>query len=138
MVHTLATVGAAVVGGVFFVFSVAVMPAFARLAPEHGVAVMQAVNVTIVRSPFIVVFLGTSVACVALVVLDPGAWVGVALYVVGGVGVTALANVPLNNRLVGVDPGSVGEFWGVYARRWTGWNHVRTVACIGAAVALSL
>jgi uncharacterized membrane protein len=142
--HALAVVGAvgaAVVGGVFLVFSVAVMPAFARLAPGHGVAVMQAVNVTIVRSPFPVVFLGTALACVARVVLapgDPAAWTGAALYVLGGFGVTVGANVPLNDRLVGVDPAAPGEFWDRYARRWTAWNHVRTGACVGAAVILSL
>ena len=41
---TTAGIGAAIVGGVFFVFSVAIMPAFARLAPEHGTAVMQAIT----------------------------------------------------------------------------------------------
>lgn len=134
-----AAVGAGIVGGVFFVFSVAVMPAFARLAPEHGVAVMQAVNVTIVRAPFMIVFVGTALACIAGVVLaptDPGAWIGAALYLLGGFGVTVLVNVPLNNRLTTVDPDAPGEFWTVYATRWTVGNHVRTVACIAAAIAL--
>jgi uncharacterized membrane protein len=133
-------IGAGVVGGVFFVFSVAIMPAFARLAPEHGVAVMQAINVTIVRAPFLIVFLGTAVACVVRVVLAPGdvaGWVGAALFVLGGFGVTMIFNVPLNNLLDAVDPAAPGDFWEVYASRWTAWNHVRTVACIGAAVALS-
>jgi uncharacterized membrane protein len=66
-----ATAVGAGLGRVFFVFSVAIMPAFARLPPVHGVAVMQAINVTIVRAPFLVVFVGTAVACVGQVVLAP-------------------------------------------------------------------
>jgi uncharacterized membrane protein len=130
--ETVAGIGAAIIGGVFLVFSVAIMPAFARLAPEHGTAVMQAINVTIVRSMFMVVAVGTVLAGIGAAVLDPTAWLGTALYLLGAVGVTAAFNVPLNNRLATADPG----YWAEYARRWTPWNHVRTVACIGAAVAL--
>ena len=45
--------------------------------PRHGVAVMQAINVTIVRAPFMLVFVGTALACVAQVVLAPTDVVGV-------------------------------------------------------------
>lgn len=138
-----AAVGSGLVGGVFFVFSVAIMPAFARLPERHGVAVMQTINVTIVRPPFIAVFIGTALLCVAQVVLAPTDVVGVAgaaLYVLGGFGVTVELNVPLNNRLTAVDPDDTGApdgFWSVYARRWTRWNHVRTAACIAAAALLA-
>ncbi len=134
-------VGSGLVAGVFFVFSVAVMPAFARLPPGHGVAVMQTVNVTIVRAPFLVVFVGTAVACVVQVVLAPGDLVGVlgaVLYVVGSFGVTMVFNVPLNNRLDRVDAGGDDPFWARYASRWTAWNHVRTLASTAAAVALTV
>ncbi|HZG90080.1 MAG TPA: anthrone oxygenase family protein [Pseudonocardia sp.] len=133
-------VGAGLVAGVFFVFSVAIMPAFARLPPVHGVAVMQAINVTIVRAPFLVVFVGTAVACVGQVVLAPGDLLGVlgaVLYVVGGFGVTMVFNVPLNNRLDRLDAGADDPFWARYAGRWTAWNHVRTLASAAAAVALA-
>jgi uncharacterized membrane protein len=136
-----AAVGSGLVGGVFLVFSASIMPAFARLDPTHGIAVMRAINTTIVRSPFIVVFLGTVAACVLQVVLEPAdvaGWVGAALYVVGGFGVTAAGNVPLNNRLDRTEPSDPSGFWAVYARRWTALNHVRTLACTGAAVALTL
>jgi uncharacterized membrane protein len=125
-------VGAAVIGGVFFVFSVAIMPALARLAPEHGAAVMQAINVVIVRSLFMVVAVGTLLACVAAAVFDPTAWIGTVLYLLGAVGVTAAFNVPLNNRLATAD----ADYWAEYARRWTPWNHLRMVTCIAASIAL--
>jgi uncharacterized membrane protein len=133
-----AAVGAGVIGGVFFVFSVAVMPAFARLPAGHGIAVMQAINVTIVRPPFLVVFVGTGIASVVQVVLAPGelaGWVGAALYVLGSIGVTAALNVPLNNRLMATAEDDPDGFWPTYASRWALWNHVRTIAGIGAAAA---
>ena len=135
-----AAVGSGLVGGVFFVFSVAIMPAFARLPARHGVAAMQTINVTIVRAPFITAFIGTAVLCVAQVVLAPTDVLGVAgaaLYVVGGLGVTMGLNVPLNNRLTAVDADAPDGFWSVYARRWTVWNHVRTAACLAAAALLT-
>ncbi|MCO1660198.1 anthrone oxygenase family protein [Pseudonocardia humida] len=135
-----AAVGSGLVGGVFFAFSVAVMPAFARLPARHGVAGMQTINTTIVRAPFLIVFVGTVLACVARVVLAPTDVLGVAgaaLYVLGGFGVTMALNVPLNNRLAAVGTGDDDGFWSVYATRWTLWNHVRTVACTGAAALLT-
>lgn len=136
-----AAVGSGLVGGVFFVFSVAIMPAFARLPEQHGVAVLQMINVTITRAPFLLVFVGTVLACVAQVVLAPTDIVGVvgaALYVLGGFGVTLAFNVPLNIRLMAADPDARDGFWTGFAGRWTLWNHVRTVACIGAAVLLTV
>jgi uncharacterized membrane protein len=140
VVAVVAAVGSAVVGGMLGVFSVAIMPAFARLPAAHGIAGMQAINVTIVRAPFLLVFLGTVVACVARVVLAPAdlaGWVGAALYVLGGFGVTMAFNVPLNNRLTTIDIDDACGFWPVYARRWTRLNHVRSVACIAAAAVLA-
>jgi uncharacterized membrane protein len=47
-----------------------------------------------------------------------------------------LFNVPLNNALARVappDPDAVLR-WEEFARRWTAWNHVRTIAALAAAV----
>ena len=66
-----------------FAFSSFVMPALRRLPPAQGVAAMQSINVTAVRPPFMLVFGGTAVLSVALIVvalraLDepyaPGSW----------------------------------------------------------------
>ena len=140
-VSVAAAVGSGVVGGVLFVFSVAIMPAFARLPAAHGIAVMQQINVTIVRAPFLVFFVGTVLACVARVVLAPTDVLGVlgaALYVLGGFGLTAALNVPLNTRLMTIDTVDAGGFWPDYARRWTLYNHIRSAACIAAAVLLTV
>jgi len=59
------------------------------------------------------------------------------VYLVGVIGVTITRNVPLNDRLAAVDAsGPEGAaVWDDYLRRWTLWNHVRTV---GALVSFGL
>jgi uncharacterized membrane protein len=61
-----------------------------------------------------------------------------ALYLVGTIGVTMTANVPLNNRLASEDPQSTvgAERWSAYVGSWTAWNHVRCVTAVGAAALL--
>lgn len=133
LLGTLTAVGCALVGGVFFAFSGFVMPGLAR-APD-GARAMRAVNVAAVRPPLMVLLFGTAAACVAVLVVGPEALdrVGAALYLVGTVGVTVAANVPLNDALER-DPGT----WPRYLRLWTRWNTLRTAAATAAAVLLLL
>jgi len=43
-------------------------------------------------------------------------------------------NVPLNNAIDRADPGADNAaLWADYGARWTRWNHVRTLASLGAA-----
>ena len=63
---------------------------------------------------------------------------GAALYVFGCLGVTMVANVPLNNRLAKANPAEPEPLWNLYHTSWTRWNHVRTVASAAAAMAFSL
>jgi len=126
----LTAVGCALVGGVFFAFSGFVMPALARVT--DGAAAMRAVNVAAVRPPLMVLLFGTAAACVAVLVVG-GALdrVGAATYLLGTVGVTVVANVPLNDALER-DPST----WPRYLQVWTRWNTLRTVAAAAAAVLL--
>jgi len=57
------------------------------------------------------------------------ALLGGIVYVAGMLGVTMLFNVPLNNALASAG----SETWARYLSSWTRWNHVRTVASMGAA-----
>lgn len=41
-------IGSGLMAGTFFVFSIAVMKALARISPQAGIAAMQAINVVIV------------------------------------------------------------------------------------------
>jgi uncharacterized membrane protein len=135
------------VGGVFYAFSTFVMRAFARLPAAEGIRAMQSINVTVITPLFMLAFLGTGIACLAVAGLQPFAWesragllriAGCLLYVIGTIGVTMVCNVPRNNALDALDPASLGaaEAWSRYLAEWVLWNHVRTAAAILASVLL--
>jgi len=135
-------VAAALVGGIFFAFSSFVMAGLDRAGPEAGIRAMQQINITVINPLFFLFFLGTAaltaiVATMALLSASAGLPIafGAALYIVGCLGVTGTRNVPLNKGLEHVVPGTPkgNAFWMHYLGRWTFWNHVRTIACIGAA-----
>jgi uncharacterized membrane protein len=141
--------GCGLMAGVFFAFSAFVMKALARLPPAQGIAAMQSINVRAVTPWFMTAFFGTAALCVLLVIVavlrwsEPGAvWllVGSLLYLVGSIGVTMAFNVPRNNALAAVAPGSAegASLWARYVTDWTAWNHVRTGACLAAAAALAM
>ncbi|SDD65655.1 protein of unknown function [Actinokineospora iranica] len=49
--------------------------------------------------------------------------------------VTFARNVPWNNELDALAPESAAEYWRGYLRRWTAWNHMRTLAATAASAA---
>lgn len=142
----ISALGSAVIAGTFFAFSTFVMTALARRPPAEGIAAMQAINVDVVRSAFIVVFFATAIASATLALFalanwnDPRApfWLaGALLYVVGTFVLTILRNVPLNDALAATDPASTAGavVWARYLTNWTWWNHVRTAAALAATAA---
>lgn len=136
-------IGCGLIAGLYFAFSAFVMKALGRIETASGISAMNAINAVILRSPFMPLFFGTTLASLALVGIalfrwgEPGAAVMLAgglLYVVGMFVVTIVFNVPLNNALTAVDPGSPegAAIWSRYLREWTFWNTVRTAASIAA------
>jgi uncharacterized membrane protein len=132
--------GCGLLAGLYFAFSTFIMTALGRIDPAHGIAAMNAINATILRSPFLPVFLGTTLTSLVLAVIgvvrwgQPGATpmlVGGLLYVLGMFVVTMVFNVPLNNALA-ADP-SATPLWARYLKDWTFWNHVRTVSSLAAS-----
>ena len=102
-----AALGCGLVSGIFFAFSTFIMKALARLAPAHGIAAMQAINVDVLNRWFFTVFFGTALCCVALAVSSILGWhrtdavyllVGSVLYLVGTMLVTIIFNVPLTTN----------------------------------------
>ncbi|MEU9211432.1 anthrone oxygenase family protein [Streptomyces sp. NPDC048415] len=145
----LGVLGCGVMAGVFCAFSTFVMRGIAQLPPAQGVATMNAINVSAMRPPFMLVFLGSAGVCAVLAVVtfvllpDDGAvelLLGSALYLFGSFGVTVVANVPRNDALMKMDPGTpeAAVCWVSYVREWTKWNHVRAVAAAAAAVSYTL
>jgi uncharacterized membrane protein len=141
--------GCGLMAGVYFAFSSFVMASLARLAPAAGMAAMNAINLQIVRSLFMPLFLGTTLAAALLAGLAVLRWseAGTAAMLAGGLvycagmfAVTALWNVPLNDALAATDPASTEatSLWARYLRDWTYWNHIRTVASLASAVLFML
>jgi uncharacterized membrane protein len=144
-----AAVGSGLNAGVFFAFSIFVMPALARLQPPQGIAAMQSINITAINPLFMFALLGTALACLLLAVSVLFKWqqssaayllVGSLLYLIGTIGVTIACNVPLNDALAIAKPDSAesSTLWARYLTDWTFWNHVRTIAAIAAAIFFSL
>lgn len=144
-----ASVGAGLMGGLFFIFSNTIMSAFDHLPAGGGVPAMQRINEVILNPLFFLVFFGTAVLCLVLLVFylshldQPGAWlacVGAVVYLLGAIGVTMVCSVPLNNKLAAL-PATSSDLltqWQAYRVPWTQWNHVRTIACTLAAAAFAI
>lgn len=141
--------GSGLIAGLFFAFSTFVMTALQRLPAEQGIAAMQSINVTVLNPLFGFVFGGTALACVFMAIASlfrmgtPGAGyllAGSLLYIVGAFLVTTAFNVPLNDSLAAVDPGSAAgaEVWSHYLSKWVAWNHVRTIASLAALASFIL
>ena len=146
-----ATLGCALVAGVFFAFSTFIMKALAQQPTAQGIATMQSINITVINLWFMGAFLGTAAACIFLLFSslsklsqpEPGAvylLLGSLLYLIGTFGVTIAFNVPLNDALAIAKPDSVegANLWAKYLTDWTIWNHVRTVAAIAASLTLAI
>jgi uncharacterized membrane protein len=139
-VPLVAGVGSAVAGGFYLAFSGVVMPALRRRPPAESAQTMVAINEHAERTPFMLVFFGTTVASIGAIVVsvadpEPAAPLriaGASLYLAGVVS-TIVANVPINRRLA-----SAGDHraavWSRFEPRWTRLNHLRTLLSIAAAV----
>jgi uncharacterized membrane protein len=131
-----AAVGCGAMGGVFFAFSAFVMGALRRLPAAQGIAAMQSINVVAVTPVFMTALFGTAAVCIAAVAT--GEIAGGALYLLGVIAVTLVYNVPRNNALAAVEPGTAEaeRVWSRYLVEWTAANHVRTVSGLAASAVL--
>jgi uncharacterized membrane protein len=139
-----ATLGSALVAGVFFAFSTFIMKALGRVPPPAGISTMQAINVTVFTPWFMGALFGTGVLSLIMLIQALTSWdrpgaglrfAGSLVYLVGCIGVTIAFNVPRNDRLAALSPEhpDSGDVWSAYLSSWTAWNHIRTVACFVAA-----
>tara|TARA_Y100001001_G_C7993043_1_gene303627 strand:+ start:1354 stop:1815 length:462 start_codon:yes stop_codon:yes gene_type:complete len=131
----------AVMGGVYFVFSVFVMQSLAQI--RNGAEVMVKINQVILHSLFLPLFFLSSGLAAFIIVLnllvqfDALLFMGSAVYILGMFACTAVCNVPLNKRLEAAHSSSgKNPFWAEYLQRWTRWNHVRTISSVLGAAAL--
>ncbi|WP_449065919.1 anthrone oxygenase family protein [Planomonospora algeriensis] len=136
------------IAGFFYAYEVSVTRGLADVGEDTYVLSMQAINATVRNIPFALSFFGAPVfAAVALAAAlavagrrSASVWLvaaALAVYLAGGLGVTLLVNVPLNEDLAAV-AATVPDLAAVrtrYESEWNAWNTVRTLAS-GAAFAL--
>jgi uncharacterized membrane protein len=144
---TLVAAGASlVVAGVFFAFSSFVMRALDSLAAAEAVASMRAINRFAVTPAFMLVLFGSAAlavgcAVVAVVNATPGftfVIAGAAANIIGVIGTTIGANVPLNDRLAEADDTDPAAIWAAFVRPWVRANTVRTLAGVVSAALLAV
>ena len=133
------------VAGVFLTFSDFVMSGLGAATPAAGMAAMQGINRKVYGSVFLVLFMALAPAALVLALFSLAAlppavalWSVAAafIYITGVFGVTAIRNVPMNKRLdvLAAESTDGQAYWADYAQRWTGWNHVRTLAALATTL----
>lgn len=139
----------ALVAGVFQSFSDFVMRGLVAAGPASGMDSMQHINRTVFRSVFLTTFFALVPATIGAAIYSQLTMSGAAaqlialgmmIYVSSVFSVTLFGNVPLNNRLdrLALDGPDAQAYWAHYAKRWTQWNHVRTLGSLAAATCFIL
>ena len=135
----------AAIGGVFLAFSDFLMRSFNLVTGQGGIESMQVLNVEIMRSVFMLLFMGLTLVSLIIAIYALAYVEGTprlllilagGLYLIGVFAVTAAGNVPLNNQLAAMDPAATQTltFWKQsYMTRWVNLNSLRTVACMLAS-----
>jgi uncharacterized membrane protein len=128
-----ARVANGLLAGVYVAFLVAVMPALHGQPDDVYVRVMNRVNVVIVNSAFLAVFLGAPLLCALnLWSYRSGVMVAALGCALIALVVTAVGNIPLNNAL------AAGGARQAFETPWLIWHAIRTLAALAACVLLCL
>lgn len=149
ILSTVAAIGNALMAGVFFAFSTFVIQSLSALAPRQAVAAMQSINKVILRSLFMLLFFGSTIASIGLLLagimlensaIDVYLVTGCLLNLVGVFVVTIVFNVPLNDSLTTVDTNNedCADEWASYVSGWLPWNHVRTLLALLSSISFVL
>lgn len=137
-----ATVTTGLVAGLFYAFSIAVMPGLARTDDRTVVETMRNINTAILNGWFLLGYVGAlllDVAALVLFALERDAGGGLvqvaaatALYL-GAVVLTARVNIPLNDELEqaggSAAPAGTAAARSRFEGPWVRANHGRTLLC---------
>ena len=138
----LALLATGAIFGFFFAWVCSTMWGLDSADPRVAIAAMQAMNASVRNWVFAPAFFGTPVllaaaASVAWAARTPRAalcfGLASALYLAGGLTLTMLANVPMNEALASVkippDAAAANAIWSNYSAEWQLWNIARTAVC---------
>ena len=129
-----ATLLTGLMAGLYFAFSIAVLPGLRRCDDATFVVAMRSVNRRILNAPFGLAFVGAPLVILVAGALHLGGeathvifWTLAAflLYALT-LGITFRVNVPLNDLLETGDEEAQGAR-AHFERRWRRWNHARTL-----------
>jgi len=140
LILSLLTTGLA--AGLFYTFSIAVLPGLARVGDRTFVEAMSGINKAILNGWFAIAFGGAVVFTAVAALLHLGGshrtalvWIVAALVLyVAQLVITFTVNVPLNNELVAVnlDTDDLAAARERFEATWVRWNVVRTLLVTGA------
>lgn len=135
--------------GFFYAWVCSTMWGLDAADPRAAIAAMQAMNASVRNIVFAPAFFGTPLVMGLTALL---AWpsgfraaalafaAGALVYLFGGMVLTIVVNVPMNEALAGIDvPSDIEDaraIWLDYSPRWQVWNTVRTVFS-GIALAMT-
>jgi uncharacterized membrane protein len=149
-----ATVALALTGamaGLFYAFSVSVMPGLDAITAEQAIRAMQSINRKILNPVFLTTYVVAPIAGLAtggLLFWLGQNWAAViflgaaATYLLGAFVPTAVVNVPMNDALeaaqVPTDTDEAAQRWSSYSARWTWWNTLRALFCLISLLLIGL
>ncbi|HTF52854.1 MAG TPA: anthrone oxygenase family protein [Pseudonocardia sp.] len=146
----LAIVAAGLIAGLFYAFSVSVMPGLARTDDRTLVHTMQQINIAIINPWFFFSFFGAPLLAALAALLHLGGsgrhvlpWIVLGfVFALGTVIITMVFNVPLNNALdaAGRNPDQIADLSAVreqFEADWVRWNIIRTLTSTAALVFLA-
>lgn len=136
-----AALATGLMAGVYFAFSVAVMPGLGATNDETFVRSMQSVNEKILNGWFMLAFFGALLlpALAGVLLFRDGGMRAVVVWVIAAVvlyaatiGITSGVNVPLNDKLAAAGDTGFTAAREQFETVWVRWNAVRALLALGA------
>lgn len=130
--------------GLFYAWSVSVIPGTRKVIDPTYLETMQNINRAILNPAFFLIFFGSLILLCVATVLHFGSnqtfWLllsAAIIYAVGTIGVTAMGNVPLNNQLdelslLEISSDKISAFRQFYEVKWNRLHLIRTAFAVAA------
>lgn len=132
--------------GLFFSWTISVIPGLAKLEDKSYLEAMQSLNRAILNPAFFIVFLGSMLALPLVTFMEYKSGnnkrfylfiIASVIYLIGSIGVTFLGNVPINNQLEALDLSTIESeqlktFRTGFESKWNNLNLIRTLSSVAS------